>query len=105
MRDFKPHILFVGMGMPRQESWIATVFYDLPACVVFSVGAAFDYEAGVQKSAPRWMGRVGLEWAYRLLHDPRRLFHRYCVEPWSLAPLALRELGAAFALRRRRQAD
>ena len=105
IRAFSPHILFVGMGMPRQESWIATVFDDLPACVVFSVGAAFDYEAGVQKSAPRWMGRVGLEWAYRLLHDPRRLFHRYCVEPWSLAPLALRELGAAFALRRRRQAD
>ncbi|WP_365830168.1 hypothetical protein [Brevundimonas sp.] len=51
------------------------------------------------------MGRVGLEWAYRLLHDPRRLFLRYCVEPWSLAPLAARELGAAFALRRRRQAD
>ena len=64
---FKPHILFVGMGMPRQELWIAENFERLPDCVILSVGAAFDYEAGVQSAAPRWMGRAGVEWAYRLL--------------------------------------
>ncbi|QCQ99827.1 WecB/TagA/CpsF family glycosyltransferase [Brevundimonas sp. SGAir0440] len=89
---FKPHILFVGMGMPRQELWIADNFERLPDCVILSVGAAFDYEAGVQSAAPRWMGRAGVEWAYRLLHDPKRLFVRYCVEPWTLLPLVLRDI-------------
>lgn len=89
---FQPHILFVGMGMPRQELWIAENFERLPDCVILSVGAAFDYEAGVQSAAPRWMGRAGVEWAYRLLHDPKRLFVRYCVEPWTLLPLALRDI-------------
>ncbi len=92
---FQPHILFVGMGMPRQELWIDDNFERLPDCVILSVGAAFDYEAGVQSAAPRWMGRAGIEWAYRLLHDPRRLFVRYCVEPWTLLPLALRDIRDA----------
>jgi N-acetylglucosaminyldiphosphoundecaprenol N-acetyl-beta-D-mannosaminyltransferase len=92
---FQPHILFVGMGMPRQELWIAENFERLPDCVILSVGAAFDYEAGVQSAAPRWMGRAGIEWAYRLLHDPKRLFVRYCVEPWTLLPLALRHIRQA----------
>ena len=92
---FAPHILFVGMGMPRQELWIADNFDRLPDCVILSVGAAFDYEAGVQKAAPRWMGRIGIEWAYRLVQDPGRLFARYCVEPWSLLPLALADVRAA----------
>ena len=96
---FRPHVLFVGMGMPRQELWIDRNFDRLPDCVILSVGAAFDYEAGVQRAAPRWMGRAGIEWAYRLFHDPRRLFVRYCVEPWSLAPLAWADVRAA---RRRR---
>lgn len=89
---FQPHILFVGMGMPRQELWIADNFERFPDCVILSVGAAFDYEAGVQSAAPRWMGRAGIEWAYRLVHDPKRLFVRYCVEPWTLLPLALRDI-------------
>lgn len=92
---FQPHILFVGMGMPRQELWIADNFERLPDCVILSVGAAFDYEAGVQSAAPRWMGRAGIEWAYRLLHDPKRLFVRYCVEPWTLLPLAVRDIRKA----------
>ena len=98
--EFEPHILFVGMGMPRQELWIADNIEALPQAVILPVGAAFDYEAGVQKAAPRWMGRVGLEWLYRLAHDPRRLFRRYCLEPWSLAGPAVRDVLAA--LRRRR---
>lgn len=92
---FRPHVLFVGMGMPRQELWIADHFDALPPCVVLSVGAAFDYEAGAQKAAPRWMGRAGIEWAYRLFHDPKRLFVRYCVEPWFLLPLIVADIRAA----------
>lgn len=98
---FGPDVLMVGMGMPRQEGWIARNLQALPECVVLNVGAAFDYEAGVQRAAPRWMGRLGLEWLYRLAHDPRRLFRRYCIEPWSLAGPALRDVLAAL----RRRAD
>ena len=96
---FRPDVLMVGMGMPRQEAWVARNMDALPQCVILNVGAAFDYEAGVQKAAPRWMGPLGLEWLYRLACDPRRLFRRYCVEPWSLAGPALRDIKAA--LRRR----
>lgn len=94
---FAPHILFVGMGMPRQEQWIAANRAALPACAVFSVGAAFDYEAGVQHAAPRWMGRAGIEWLFRLCADPRRLAHRYCIEPVFLLGPALRDVTRAMA--------
>jgi len=93
--DFAPQVLLVGMGMPRQEIWIADHLDALPDCVVLNVGAAFDYEAGVQKAAPRWMGRLGLEWLYRLAVDPRRLFHRYCVEPWHLIGPIMDDLRSA----------
>ncbi len=99
---FRPNVLFVGMGMPRQELWISRNA-DLLAqpAVAFSVGAAFDYEAGVQVAAPRWLSKLGLEWAFRLVSDPRRLFSRYLVEPWFLMPAALRDLGLAFGQPRR----
>ena len=93
--EFKPHVLFVGMGMPRQEAWLLDHAQHLPPCVTFSVGAAFDYEAGVQRAAPRWMGRVGVEWLFRLAHDPRRLFARYCIEPWSLVPVIMADIVTA----------
>jgi N-acetylglucosaminyldiphosphoundecaprenol N-acetyl-beta-D-mannosaminyltransferase len=93
--EFKPQILFVGMGMPRQELWLTNHASQLPTCVTFSVGAAFDYEAGVQRAAPRWMGQLGIEWLFRLVHDPRRLFVRYCVEPWTLLPVMASDIVAA----------
>ncbi len=89
---FQPQVLLVGMGMPLQEGFIVRNLEALPACVILPVGAAFDYEAGVQTPAPRWMGRVGLEWLFRLVRDPRRLFVRYCIEPWSLVGPALGDL-------------
>lgn len=92
---FRPHVLLVGMGMPRQELWLAANAAALPPCAMLPVGAAFDYEAGVQPTPPRWVGRWGFEWAWRLAADPRRLFTRYCVEPWSLIPAALADLRDA----------
>ncbi|MES2034542.1 MAG: WecB/TagA/CpsF family glycosyltransferase [Pseudomonadota bacterium] len=97
---FAPDVLMVGMGMPRQEIWIHRNYDALRPCVVLPVGAAFDYEAGVQRAAPRWMGRLGVEWLFRLVVDPRRLFHRYCVEPWRLIGL-LAEDGLNTARNRR----
>jgi N-acetylglucosaminyldiphosphoundecaprenol N-acetyl-beta-D-mannosaminyltransferase len=93
--DARPHILFVGMGMPRQEIWIYRNQHLLPPSVILSVGAAFDYEAGVQRPAPRWMGRIGMEWLFRLVGDPQRLFVRYCIEPWWLIGPALSDAWAA----------
>jgi N-acetylglucosaminyldiphosphoundecaprenol N-acetyl-beta-D-mannosaminyltransferase len=92
---FKPHVVMVGMGMPRQEIWIAENLHDLPHCPILPVGAAFDYEAGMQKAAPRWMGKMGVEWLFRLVVDPKRLFTRYCVEPWFLIGPALKDLRTA----------
>jgi N-acetylglucosaminyldiphosphoundecaprenol N-acetyl-beta-D-mannosaminyltransferase len=91
---FKPDVLFVGMGMPRQEAWIAANYERLPDCVIFPVGAAFDFEAGAQKTPPRWSGRMGVEWLWRFGCEPRRLFARYFVEPWSLVGAAAQDLKA-----------
>lgn len=85
---YKPHILMVGMGMPRQEYWTLDNFDRLDAHVILSSnGAAMDYVAGAIPTPPRWMGRLGLEWAFRLMAEPRRLFGRYLVEPWYLLAL------------------
>lgn len=97
---FAPQVLMVGMGMPRQEIWIHRNYDALPPCVVLPVGAAFDYEAGVQRAAPRWMGRMGIEWLFRLAVDPRRLFRRYCVEPWRLLGLLVEDAVASARSRR-----
>jgi N-acetylglucosaminyldiphosphoundecaprenol N-acetyl-beta-D-mannosaminyltransferase len=90
---FGPDVLLVGMGMPLQETWICENYDALTSGVMLSVGAAFDYEAGAQRAAPRIYGDLGFEWLYRLAHEPRRLFHRYMIEPWSLVGLAARDLG------------
>lgn len=87
---YAPALLMVGMGMPRQELWTHENFSRLKADVILSsVGAAFDYVAGAVPTPPRWSGRLGLEWAFRLAHDPVRLFGRYFVEPWYILLLLL----------------
>jgi N-acetylglucosaminyldiphosphoundecaprenol N-acetyl-beta-D-mannosaminyltransferase len=94
---FRPDVLLVGMGMPIQEDWIADNYAALERGVVLSVGAAFDYEAGVQPAAPRRLGRLGLEWLFRFATQPRRLFVRYFVEPWTLAAPAFADVRGALA--------
>ena len=94
IQAFRPNILFVGMGMPRQEVWTLEALPHLPPCVVFTIGAAFDYEAGAIPTPPRWTGRVGLEWFWRFASEPRRLFTRYFIEPWWLVPAAIADLRA-----------
>ena len=91
----------VGMGMPLQEIWALENRAALKRGVILTVGAAFDYEAGVQKAPPRWTGRLGVEWLARLIDQPRRLAFRYLVEPWSLIGPALGDIGAALGRRRR----
>jgi N-acetylglucosaminyldiphosphoundecaprenol N-acetyl-beta-D-mannosaminyltransferase len=93
---FQPHVLMVGMGMPRQEHWVLDNLERISANAILTAGACFDYVAGVVPMPPRWMGRMGLEWLYRLWSEPRRLARRYLLEPWFLVPLAFRDLSARF---------
>jgi N-acetylglucosaminyldiphosphoundecaprenol N-acetyl-beta-D-mannosaminyltransferase len=72
------HIVFVGLGCPKQEQWMAK-HRGLINAVMIGVGAAFDYHAGTIKRAPIWWQRHGVEWLYRLAQEPRRLLRRYVV--------------------------
>lgn len=85
LNALSPDVVIVGMGMPRQEEWIEIVQSRIDARVFLSAGAYLDYQVGAQKAAPRWLGRYGLEWAYRLAASPHRLSYRYLLEPLFLA--------------------
>jgi N-acetylglucosaminyldiphosphoundecaprenol N-acetyl-beta-D-mannosaminyltransferase len=84
-------ILFVGLGCPRQELWIHSQRGCIPA-VMIAVGAAFDFHAGVKPQAPAWMQRIGLEWLFRLLVEPRRLWKRYLYRIPRFIVLAIADL-------------
>jgi N-acetylglucosaminyldiphosphoundecaprenol N-acetyl-beta-D-mannosaminyltransferase len=70
-------VVWVGTGQPKQEKWMAEMRDRLTAPVLVGVGAAFDFHAGIVPQAPAWMQRTGLEWAFRLAREPRRLWRRY----------------------------
>jgi N-acetylglucosaminyldiphosphoundecaprenol N-acetyl-beta-D-mannosaminyltransferase len=72
-------IVFVGLGCPKQERWMAEHRSRLLAPVLVGIGAAFDFLSGRVRQAPRWMMRCGLEWLFRLSQEPRRLWRRYLV--------------------------
>jgi N-acetylglucosaminyldiphosphoundecaprenol N-acetyl-beta-D-mannosaminyltransferase len=73
----RPDVVWVGIGVPKQEKWMAAMRGRLDAPVLIGVGAAFDFHAGLVPQAPAWMQRRGLEWLFRLNQEPRRLFRRY----------------------------
>jgi N-acetylglucosaminyldiphosphoundecaprenol N-acetyl-beta-D-mannosaminyltransferase len=70
-------VVWVGLGVPKQEKWMARMRHRVSAPVLIGVGAAFDFHAGLIPQAPGWMQRAGLEWLFRLAHEPRRLWRRY----------------------------
>jgi N-acetylglucosaminyldiphosphoundecaprenol N-acetyl-beta-D-mannosaminyltransferase len=94
-----PHFVWVGLSTPKQERWMAARRAALRAPALLGVGAAFDFHAGLKRQAPRWMQRAGLEWAFRLASEPRRLGRRYLVNNplfvWHVAQqfLGLRAYG------------
>lgn len=75
----EPHIVWVGLGSPKQDVWMQNYRDHLNAPVLIGVGAAFDFLSGVKSQAPHWMQRNGLEWLFRLMQEPRRLARRYIV--------------------------
>jgi N-acetylglucosaminyldiphosphoundecaprenol N-acetyl-beta-D-mannosaminyltransferase len=88
------HIVWVGLGSPKQDLWMQRFRSRLNAPLLVAVGAAFDFFTGRQKQAPRWMQQTGLEWAFRLAGEPRRLWRRYLIyNPKFLWQLALQLSG------------
>lgn len=87
-------ILFVGLGGAKQDYWMHA-HYGRMRCVMLGVGAAFDFIAGTKPQAPRWMQQSGLEWAFRLGSEPRRLWRRYLARNPHFAILALTQIARA----------
>jgi N-acetylglucosaminyldiphosphoundecaprenol N-acetyl-beta-D-mannosaminyltransferase len=73
-----PDILFMGLGCPKQENWMSA-HKDKLKSVMLGVGASFDFYAGNVKESPEWMGKLGLEWLFRLTQEPKRLWKRYLI--------------------------
>ena len=89
----RPHILFVGLGAPKQEIWMHRAKPLLRTPVILGAGAGFDFIAGTKSQAPRWMMRAGMEWLFRLCSEPRRLWFRYGIlNPMFILLLAIQEL-------------
>ncbi len=80
----QPTILLVGLGTPLGEQWILENFHDLNAKVILPVGGLAAYLTAKVATPPRWSGRWGLEWFFRFLSEPRRLFSRYFIEFWPV---------------------
>jgi N-acetylglucosaminyldiphosphoundecaprenol N-acetyl-beta-D-mannosaminyltransferase len=89
--DAAPDLLFIAFGAPKQEIWMRNNCLSLPIGAAMSVGAALDTQAGLRKRAPQWTHRIGLEWLYRLLREPRRLWRRYLFGNTCFTYLVLRQ--------------
>jgi N-acetylglucosaminyldiphosphoundecaprenol N-acetyl-beta-D-mannosaminyltransferase len=91
INDSDVQILFVGLGCPKQEIWMADHRNKVKA-VMIGVGAAFDFHAGTKPQAPSWMQEIGMEWLFRLFTEPRRLWKRYLYHNPRFILLAIADL-------------
>jgi len=80
IRTAGPDILFVGLGAPKQEKWISAHYQELNVPVSIGVGVSFEFVSGMVRRAPLWMQKSGLEWLWRLMIEPARLWKRYLVD-------------------------
>jgi N-acetylglucosaminyldiphosphoundecaprenol N-acetyl-beta-D-mannosaminyltransferase len=88
----RPDFVWIGLGMPKQEKWMAAHVGRIEATALLGVGAAFDFHAGTKPRAPGWMQRRGLEWLFRLASEPRRLAHRYVVDNMTFLLLTMQHV-------------
>lgn len=95
IREAGPDILLVAFGQPKGERWIHEHMESLQVPVSIQLGASFDFVAGTARRAPNWCQRMGLEWAYRMLCDPKRLVPRYTANAVFLAKTVVRETTRA----------
>ncbi|BBD58439.1 glycosyl transferase, WecB/TagA/CpsF family protein [Nostoc sp. HK-01] len=79
IKEAAPHILFVGLGAPKQEKWIYSNYQQLNVPISIGIGVSFELVAGMVQRAPVWMQKSGLEWLFRLMVEPKRLWQRYIV--------------------------
>jgi len=89
IRKARADVVWVGLGSPKQERWMAEHVGRVGAPVLIGVGAAFDFLSGRKRQAPRWVQRSGLEWLFRLIQEPRRLWPRYRKYPRFIFLLAM----------------
>lgn len=93
IKESGAQILFMGLGCPKQENWMAA-HKSSSSAVMLGVGASFDFYAGNVKESPEWMGKLGLEWLFRLTQEPKRLWRRYLIlNPRFLYLATLQLLG------------
>ncbi len=94
IRSTMPDIVWVGLGSPKQEQWMHDHIHTLGVPVLVGVGAAFDFLSGKKPQAPRWVQHIGLEWLYRLVNEPQRLWRRYLLGyPRFIRLLLMQRLG------------
>ena len=93
IRTAEPDIVWVGISSPRQEIWMAEHIDQLDVPALIGVGAAFDFLSGRKPQAPRWIQRSGIEWLYRFIKEPRRMWPRYSRYPLFLLLLIAQALG------------
>lgn len=92
IRQSSANVLVVGVGAPKQEKWIAQYKSQLPSIDIFmAVGAAIDFEAGHKPRAPQLISELGLEWLYRLVSEPKRLWKRYLLDDLPFLWLIIKE--------------
>jgi N-acetylglucosaminyldiphosphoundecaprenol N-acetyl-beta-D-mannosaminyltransferase len=90
----KPDVLWIGLGLPKQDIWIQERKDRLKVPIAIGVGAAFSFHAGTVKRVPEWIGNIGLEWLWRLLKEPRKLWRRALIDgPQFVWHVALELLG------------
>jgi N-acetylglucosaminyldiphosphoundecaprenol N-acetyl-beta-D-mannosaminyltransferase len=91
IQSFQPNVLLVGMGVPRQERWILKALDHVRFNIVVNGGAMVEYMVGEQALPPRWLGPIGLEWAYRLITQPR-MWPRHFIQPFYILNLFWRDV-------------
>ncbi|MEI8086275.1 MAG: WecB/TagA/CpsF family glycosyltransferase [Paludibacter sp.] len=91
VNGFEPDVLFVGMTAPKQEKWAYKHFSTLKVGHLCCIGAVFDFYAGTVKRSPQWMISLGMEWFYRLIKEPRRMWKRYLIGNIKFVLLIMQE--------------
>ena len=91
LRNTKPDILFVGLGAPKQEKWIYRYKDEYQVPVSIGIGGCFEFESGIIERAPKWMQNNGLEWLWRLVKEPKRLWKRYLVDDMKFFYMVLKQ--------------
>ncbi len=87
------NVVIVGVGAPKQEKYIAKWRNKIPQVKIWmALGATIDFEAGVRRRAPKWVNKIGMEWFYRFIHEPRRLFKRYFIRDFRFFGLFAKQL-------------